>query len=72
MGNTFLRLVAAHTVQGLNCVGGVDGLANLWRVFKYGAQVGPMYRPRFADLWILRVPGPAKLLQIAQGLILSG
>jgi hypothetical protein len=44
---------ANHAVQRLHSVGGVDGLANLRRVFEDGAQVGPMCRPRFADLWIL-------------------
>ena len=37
--------IAYHAVEGFDCVGRVDGLANLRWVFKQGTQIDPMGRP---------------------------
>jgi len=44
------------TVEEVNGIGRIDGLAYLWRVVKGGSKINPVASPGFADLRILITP----------------
>ena len=61
--------LADHTVQGLDRVGGVDYLADIFGVMEQGDQVRPVALPTLADGWIFLVPDFGKGRRFLFGLL---